>query len=191
MAKQEIKFKVTIKELSIEYEGTREVGQSLQAGINRSLGSLLDTQRAAMAIPAPPPQQPTLFDALGQVEPSPNGKTVSSHATGQPAAPTPVPATAAERVKKPRKSPGPSLKGLLRGLIQEGYFKEPRTVDAIREKLKDNGHGATSKALSSRLQEMTQGGELFRQKSGDIYVYRDSKFDDNARNPTPPAEPAQ
>ena len=49
---EKIKFKVSIKELSFEYEGAREVGQALQAGLSRSLAGLVDTQRTVM-LPAP------------------------------------------------------------------------------------------------------------------------------------------
>ena len=125
MAEQKIKFKVSIKELSFEFEGTREVGQALQAGLNRSLGRLLDTQRVAMALPSPTPA-PTLFDTGGPVETPTNG-----HAPDSPARngkPTP----AAEKPKRTRKSGNETAMGLLRGLITDGYFKEARTVDNDR-----------------------------------------------------------
>src|SRR5690349_14409555 len=117
---EKIKFKVSIKELSFEYEGTREVGQALQAGLSRSLANLVDTQRTAM-LPAPPrPVQD-----LGNGDGNGDGPVVID----QP--PQPV-----QKAKKPRKMTGVSHIGLLRGLKAENYFSEPRSVEIIREKLK-------------------------------------------------------
>jgi hypothetical protein len=123
MAKQEIKFKVTIKELSFEYEGSRDIGQTLQAGLNRSLGALLDTQRAAMAIPATmPTPQPTLFDDRGPVDPSTNGHAAGDHSQSATVTPPQAPAPATEKVKRTRKSGENTAISLLRALKAEKFF---------------------------------------------------------------------
>lgn len=178
MAKQEIKFKVTLKELSIEFEGSREVGQALQTGVNRSLGTLLDMQRAATALPAGlPPPRPTLFDTHEPGDESGNG---------QPAIATPP----VEKVKKQRKGNGSSLTTLLRDLKGEKFFTEPRTVEAVRERLKLKGHNHPDKTISSRLLGLTQKNELYRDQDGERFVYKDSPFHEGARTSVPPAEPA-
>src|SRR4051794_23412955 len=59
---EKIKFKASIKELAFEYEGTREVGQALQAGLSRSLAGLVDMQRTVML---PAPAQPVLPGGRG------------------------------------------------------------------------------------------------------------------------------
>ena len=58
---EKIKFKASIKELAFEYEGTREVGQALQAGLSRSLAGLVDMQRTVM-LPAPAYSGPRKLD---------------------------------------------------------------------------------------------------------------------------------
>lgn len=179
MAKQEIKFKVTLKELSIEFEGSREVGQALQTGLNRSLGSLMDMQRAATALPAGlPPPRATLFDAHDASDDTGNGQS----------AVTPPPA---EKPKKQRKGNGSSLTTLLRELKTQNFFNEPRTVEAVRERLKLRGHNHPDKTISSRLLGLTQKNELFRDQDGERFVYKDTPFHEGPRTSVPPAEPAE
>jgi hypothetical protein len=86
---EKIKFKVTLKELSFEYEGNREVGQALQAGLNRSLAGLVDTQRTVM-LPAPP---------------LPVGSQVNGNGDGPGQV---IIDQVAEKAKKPRKASGVS-----------------------------------------------------------------------------------
>src|SRR5436305_462716 len=95
---EKIKFKVSIKELSFEYEGTREVGQAIQAGLSRSLAGLVGTQRTAM-LPAPPVP----------VNSNGNGDGSSPLIIDQPPQP-------ADKPRKPRRTSGVSLIGLLRDL---------------------------------------------------------------------------
>lgn len=195
MAEQKIKFKVSIKELSFEFEGTRDVGQALQAGLNRSLGSLLDTQRVAMAIPAGPAFTPAINPGLFDTSPTGNevlnGHSENGHtATGKATAPVPVAVPAAEKAKKTRKSGGESAMNLVRGLIAEGYFKEARTVESIKERLRLKGHNNPS-GLSSRLQELAKKDLLFRNSTEGGYIYKDTPFNDAPATPAPPVEPAE
>ena len=188
MAEQKIKFKVSIKELSFEFEGTREVGQALQAGLNRSLGSLLDTQRVAMAIPAgpalSPESNPRLFYANPTGDEVLNGHTANGKAT------SPAPVLAAEKVKKTRKNGGESAMTLVRSLIAEGYFKEARTVETIKERLRVKGHN-NPRGLTTRLQELAKKDELFRNSTDDGFMYKDTPFNDPPATPAPPVEPAE
>ncbi len=184
MAEQKIKFKVSIKELSFEFEGTREVGQALQAGLNRSLGSLLDTQRVAMAIPAGPAltavNTPPLVDDPPGRDDVPNGHAPNGHA---------IPAARAEKVKKPRKS-GETAMTLLRGLIAEGFFKEVRTVEDIREKLRLGGH-TNPGGLTARLPELAKKKVLFRVENKDGFIYKDTPFNDGPATSPPVDQPAE
>jgi hypothetical protein len=184
MAKQEIEFEVTLEKLSIRYKGSQEMGQRLQANLTRSIGNLVDTQRQAM-LPArqaePLNGQKTLFEA-----------PVGEHETpAPPVAPVPPAEPLAEK-KKPRKVSGVSLIGMLRDLkSKEKFFAVPRTVDAIREQLKLKGHTYKPSSIAARLLDMIQDDELFRSLSGEVYVYKDTKFDEVPRTEDAAAEPAK
>ena len=184
MAEQKIKFKVSIKELSFEFEGTREVGQALQAGLNRSLGSLLDTQRVAMSIAAAPALTPVSNPGLVDDPPAhdevPNGHTTNGKAH----------APAAEKVKKPRKSGGETAMTLLRGLIAEGFFKEARSVEGIRERLRLKGH-TNQGGLTARLPELAKKKVLFRVENKDGFIYKDTPFNDGPATSPPVDQPAE
>ncbi|HWY85913.1 MAG TPA: hypothetical protein VNX28_04265 [Gemmataceae bacterium] len=132
-----IKFKVSIKELSFEYEGTREVGQAIQAGLSRSLAGLVDTQRTAM-LPVP---TLSVHDHVNG-----NGHESNSSVIDQPG----------EKSKKPRKSSGVSLIGLLRDLKTEKFFGEPRSLEMLRDKLKTKGHTFRDSTISARLLDLTK-----------------------------------
>jgi hypothetical protein len=168
MAKQEIEFEVTLEKLTFKFKGSHEVGQRLQTGLTRTLGNLIDTQRQAMALPAEPVNgQRTLFDM-------PSDEPVNGTPT-QTAEPMP-------EKRKPRKTNGVSLIGLLRDLKnKERFFIEPRTVEAIRDRLKTMGHSYTESNIAARLLDLIKKNELFRSQSGEVYVYKDSKFDEVPR----------
>ncbi|MGL4555837.1 MAG: hypothetical protein ACRC33_32105 [Gemmataceae bacterium] len=160
---EKIKFKVTLEKLSFEYEGTREVGQALQAGLSRSLANLVDTQRTAM-LPAPPVPVHEMSNG--------NGDGPSPVVIDQ--SPRPV-----QKPKKSRKMTGVSHIGLLRGLKAEGYFGEPRPVEMLREKLKEKGHTLKDSLISARLLDMIQKDELHRKQEGGSWLYKDKPFDES------------
>lgn len=167
---EKIKFKVSIKELSFEYEGSREVGQALQAGLSRSLAGLVDTQRTAM-LPALPVHDQGEGDGVGS----------APVVIDQPA----------EKSKKPRRMSGVSLIGLLRDLKTQKFFGEPRSVDAIRDKLKTKGHIFTDSPISGRLLDLTKKNELYRNVVGEIWLYKDTPFNESPGSPKSADQPAE
>jgi hypothetical protein len=156
---EKIKFKVTLKELSFEYEGTRE--------------GLVDTQRTAMLPSTPSP----------------------THAGVDGDGPAPVvidqQAQPAEKAKKTRRTNGVSLTGLLRDLKAERFFGEPRSVDGVRERLKTKGHTFPDSTISSRILDLTKKNELFRSMVGEVWLYKDTPFDENPRTADAPERPAE
>ncbi len=175
MAEQKIKFKVSIKELSFEFEGTRDIGNALQAGLSRSIGGLLDTQRTVMALPGVADDP---IDA--QVVDDAPAMPLNSH--------IPPP----EKVRKSRKPKGIPVKTLLRELKQNGFFTEPRTAEVIREHLRINGgYNVQPGSLAGRLTELLKMKELHRQEDADSYVYKDTPFDESPRTPNPPTDAAE
>jgi hypothetical protein len=172
MNHQRIKFKVSLKELSFEFEGSRDIGQALQSGLNRSLAQLLDTQRTVLALSTQKEPLVESEELNGDHEPVPEN----------PASPGKTP-------KRPRRT-GPNLAGLVRELKAEDYFKEPKTMSNIIDVLKVKGHIVKPNSLSGRLQTMAQNKELYRQQTDDGFVYKDSPFNESPGTQDPPVDPA-
>ena len=68
---------------------------------------------------------------------------------------------------KPRKSSGP--KGYVRELIDDGFFKKPKTIAEVKAELANRGHHIALTSLSGPLQTLCQDRLLRRHKakSGD------------------------
>src|SRR6266567_6319295 len=161
MADQKIKFKVSIKELSFEFEGSRDIGQALQVGLTRSLGQLVDTQRTVMTLPgAPAIVAPVANDIATQTLFSEVPASVAPMTNGHAAGPQ------EKQARKARKG-GPTLAALVRELKLAGFFTEPRSMAAILDKLKVSGRNVKSNSISGTLQTMAQNKELFRNQAGD------------------------
>ena len=190
MAIRNTKFKVSIKELSFEFEGSQEVGLVVQQGIQQSLGSLMQTQARVLAHRETPgvvaEALAPLFDGQhGQTVPPLNGAPPVNGAI-PPNTATPV---NGERVKLPRqrrpKSGVPMA--LLREMKAEKFFSQTRSAAEILEKLKLKGHTVQQSVISARLKELTQKNELFRINGAEegSYVYKDSPFNENPGSPNP------
>lgn len=66
-------------------------------------------------------------------------------------------------VVKPKKSRGP--KGYVQELIDEGYFKKPKTIAEVKAELGNRGHHIAITGLSGPLQKLCQDRLLRRQKT--------------------------
>ena len=68
---------------------------------------------------------------------------------------------------KPRKSSGP--KGYVREMIDDGFFKKPKTIAQVKAELANRGHHIALTSLSGPLQTLCQDRLLRRHKakSGD------------------------
>ena len=88
-----------------------------------------------------------------------------------------APATGTKKRRKKKNSGGPTTirKGpqtLIRGLVDEGYFKSKRTLANVQKKLDEKGHIYAQTSLSSPLIRLTRDRTLRRlkEKSGWVYV---------------------
>ena len=97
----------------------------------------------------------------------------------------------AEKPRKPRKTSGVSLTNLLRDLKGERFFSEPRSVEAVREKLKTKGHTFPDSTISSRLLDLTKKNELYRNVVGEIWLYKDTPFNESPGTANLPEQPAK
>src|SRR6266851_4838592 len=71
------------------------------------------------------------------------------------------------RAAIPRKSGGP--KGYVRELVDDGFFKKPKTIAQVKAELANRGHHIALTSLSGPLQSLCQDRALrrHRAKSGD------------------------
>ncbi len=70
--------------------------------------------------------------------------------------------------KKPRKSPvnrGRGPKTYLIELIEEGFFKKPKTIAQVKAELENRGHHIPLTSLSGPLQRLCQARTLRRQRT--------------------------
>lgn len=169
MATRKVKFSISIKELNLEYEGSQEIGQRIHQGVTHALGSLINAQDRLLA--APP--------RSGQVIDAGFSDAGASKANGQD---SPDGNSEKPKQSRQRRTKGTSLIGLLRSLKKEGFFVQARPVSEIKERLKDKGHNYSDSNISARLQDLTKKDELFRDSSGEVYVYRGTPFNEGERN---------
>ncbi len=164
-ADQSVEFEFSLTGLNFRYKGpSHRVGSALQNGLQQSLNGLMNTQRVVMAEPDSLPALPTQTGADGQASGTEDGQAGGSRN-----------GTSTSK-KKARTGTGTPVKELLQALKAEGYFTAPRDLEAIQTKLKEKGHTVGRSSLSTRLQEVTQRGELHRQQSDGAFVYKDSPF---------------
>lgn len=66
-------------------------------------------------------------------------------------------------VAKPQKTRGP--KGYVRELIDDGFFKKPKTIAEVKAELANRGHHIALTSLSGPLQQLCQKRALRRHKA--------------------------
>jgi hypothetical protein len=181
MATRKVKLRISIKEFSMDFEGTQDLGLQIQQGFTEAIGGLMNAQ-ARMLAAQPEPGQVIDAEVSDSGTARVNGQE-SQNAYGEKG----------KQPKQRRARSGVSLTNLLRGLKKEGYFSQARPVSDILERLKDKGHSNfTESNISARMQELTKKNELYRDKNGQgVYVYKDSQFDEAQRSEGPSEQPAE
>ena len=179
------KLKISIKELSFEFEGSQEDAQAVQHGLQQTLGSLMNTQARVLTHR---PHDPIVIDRA-PVDGMANSDELPAAVNGNGEKPKPP---------RQRRAKGPSIANLLLGLKQDKYFSQARSSGEVLTHLKDNkGHTLRSTAVMTELKRMVQkeDGEpskLYRNKSdSENYVYKDSPFNENPGSPHPSERPAE
>lgn len=133
-----VKFKMSLKELSFEFEGDPELGSRLQTEIGKSLTALAETQHKLLS------PDPNIIDA----------EIISSSGNGK--------AKKSQRARRPK---GGTCRSLLIELRQTGFFGEKRDVNAIREELAKMGHNFKANAISAALLPLCQQKILKRENN--------------------------
>jgi hypothetical protein len=178
------KFKVTIKELSLEYEGAHETARRVQDGIERTLGGLLATQAQVMDASDTAPR---VIDA--RLDPA---EATSQKPAGQ--GDTPGEGNGAKnKPTRQRRAKADSPTALIRELKGEGFFSQARTAGDVQSKLKTMNHHSSLSTISARLGELVSKRELWRTQADAEkgWLYKDSKFDDDGRSANGVGEPVQ
>ena len=76
-------------------------------------------------------------------------------------------------VSKPeRRRASPTCSGLLRGLIEEGWFDQPRTLSEVVQELAKRGYHYDSTAVSHSLLDLVRERALIREGVPRRYTYR-------------------
>jgi hypothetical protein len=183
MVLRKSKLKISIKELSFEFEGSQEEAQAVQQGLQQTLGSLMNTQARVLTHR---PDAPQVIDAA-QVDALTNGDERPAAVDGN-----------GEKPKRQRRAKGPSIANLLLGLKQEGYFSQARSSGEVLAHVKvSKGHTLRASAVMTELQRMVQkeDGEpakLYRGKNdSENYIYKDAPFNANPGSPNPAEQPAE
>ena len=74
--------------------------------------------------------------------------------------------------KPERRKPSPTCSGLLRGLIEEGWFDQPRTLSEVVQELAKRGYHYDSTAVSHSLLDLVRERALIREGVPRRYTYR-------------------
>jgi hypothetical protein len=187
MVTRKTKFTISIEKLQIEFEGSQELGQQIQHGVQQAIGGLMSTQAQLLAL-----QQP------GQVLDGEVVHAAASPENGQSGQATNGNGDKPKPPRQRRPKGGPSIANLLLDLKQEGYFSQARSSGEVLAYLKDSkGHNLRSSAVMTELQRMIQkkdgeASKLYRNKTdSENYVYKDTAFNEGQRSPSPADQPAQ
>lgn len=165
-----IKFKLSVKELSFEFEGDQETGQRFQNSISKTLNSLTETPNHVIDVEAR-----TISDTAKKIlsETSTSNGSSKRRKRNKKTADVVLDENGnpIKAVRHTRPS-GQSCYALTRNLIEENFFSENRTTNETREELAKRGHHFQSKDVSSVLLRLLKNNELIREKNPeDIWVY--------------------
>lgn len=164
-----IKFKLSVKELSFEFEGDQETGQRFQNSISKTLNSLTETPNHVIDIEA----KTVADEAKLLSDNSTNGSVKKRKRRAKKTNDAVIDENGNEvKPKRHSRPSGQSCYALTRGLITENYFAENRTTANVREELAKKGHHFESNHISSVLLQLTKSEELKRDKNAeDVWIY--------------------
>lgn len=174
MASRSVKFEISLKELSVKFEGDIQTAERMHTQITGALNSLASAQNkllsSGQAATAAPPVEvtstrrrrrrakkvegidPSILDA--DVVSGNGAESVGNDDNGNGSAPS----------RRPRRS-GAAQTELLTRLKTEGFFGDRRTIGEIRAALGRKGHTFASNEISPSLVALTKKEVLRREKN--------------------------
>jgi hypothetical protein len=164
MTNRKVKFKISIKELSVEFEGDIQTAERIQQQVTGAINNLATA--------------PNRLISGGQQYPSTDVIDVSPtrrrrrRRSGTVEVGSEEGATQASGVDGGEDSStrkgvrlGEGQKALIISLVSNNFFGERRTVGDIRDQLSKKGHSFKSNELSPTLGRLTREGVLQRDRS--------------------------
>lgn len=147
MSNSPVRFKISFKEINIEFEGDVESAQVAQTAVNNLMNSLTEIQNKLLQLETRIPQ--------GQ-----NGSNNQA-----------APSSKSSRSKRRSSGDSPVRSHIIR-LKQEGFFDQKRLLGEVRDKLAQQGHHYKSNSMSSPLLALTKSRILSREKNEDgVWIY--------------------
>ncbi len=176
MASRSVKFEISLKELTVKFEGDIQTAERMHSQITGAINSLASAQNRLISSSPQATVSPSIEVAPGRrrrrrtrkvegIDPSIlEADVVSGNGTeGESAAGN---ADSSPLSRRPRRSGGAQTE-LLTRLKSEGFFSERRTIGDIREALSRKGHTFKSNELSPILIALTKQEILRRERGGD------------------------
>ncbi|MEH2023315.1 hypothetical protein [Nostoc sp.] len=179
MATPKVKFKLSIKEISFEFEGDQATGQDLAGTINQSLASISDAQNKLLDVEASPVQGRELRSAEIPALPTQTArrkkrkrKTESIPSNGSFQNGDSL-SSGEENISKGSRTKKDSASSQLKAILNDGFFAENHSVKEIRTELAKRGHHFESNHISGELLRLTKEGLFVREKNEeDKWIYR-------------------
>jgi hypothetical protein len=180
MASRSVKFEISLKELSVKFEGDIQTAERMHSQITGALNSLASAQNKLLssgqqATPASPPEVSTsrrrrrrskkaegIDQSVFEADVVPADGTPSSEGTNGNGD--------SSESRRARRS-GPGVQTLIQRLKSEGFLLEPRTIADIRGELSRRGHTFESREISPALVRLTKQEDLQRQSTADGWSY--------------------
>jgi hypothetical protein len=167
-----IKFKLSLKELSFEFEGDRDTGEKMQTAIGNTLGSLMETQNQIIDVEARqikddymlPPSLENLNKPRRR-RANKHSKTINGDTTATENG------NLAEKAKRTNRPKGQSARDQILLLIQNGFFTTYRSTSEMTEEMSKKGHSFDSSQLSTPLIRLTRQNILSRENSANGWQY--------------------
>ena len=165
-----VKFKVSIKELTFEFEGDQERAQVLQGRLTDTLGSLAAAQSDVIDVPpsrqlpaAPtPPVQPAKRRRRSR-KPLASDNGASAATTSESDSTDENTAAKATRKRRPH---GTSYRSQVTNLFNEGFFSSKRSSEEVHAELVRRGYNFELRRINESLLAMTQSQKLSRTMNG-------------------------
>jgi len=177
MASRSVKFEISLKELTVKFEGDIQTAERMQSQITGALNSLASAQNKLLSSGQPATASPAIETAPARrrrrrtkkaegIDPSIlEADVVSSNGGGEDSVDNT--ADGSSRLRRSRRSSGGAQTELLTRLKSEGFFSERRTIGNIREALSRKGHTFKSNELSPILIALTKQEILQRERGAD------------------------
>jgi len=174
MSSRNVKFEISLKELSVKFEGDIQTAERMQSQITGALNSLSSAQNKLLA-----PGQPATGTPAVDATPARRRRRRSKRIEGIDAAILEADVVSGDgaqgestsgdgsgTVARRRRS-GAAQTELLTRLKNDGFFSERRTISEIREALSRKGHTFESNEVSPILVSLTKKELLQREKNSE------------------------